>query len=544
MAARKSHGNGGKGSAGVARVGDLAAIVLAAGKGTRMRSARAKVLHELLGRPLVAYPVELARDLGASPVVAVLGHQRGAVEGVLAARFGAGAVTVVEQADQRGTGHAARLAMPALAGFEGIVLILYGDVPLLRRETLHALVGTARRYQCLAIVTATPADATGYGRVVRDVRGHVTGVVEQKDATVDELAINEVNAGIYAAPAAFLREATAGLVAKNAQREYYLTDIVAHAARDGGGVSTVEADARDVAGINDREQLAAAEATMQARINRAWQAHATFRDPASAVVEPDVTIDVDVEIGRNVTLRGRTRLGHGARLDDGVILVDTDVGAGAHVKPYSVATSAVIGAGAIIGPFAHLRPGAQIGVDAHVGNFVELKKTVLGRGSKANHLSYLGDAVIGEKVNIGAGTITCNYNGYEKQQTIIEDGAFIGSDSQLVAPVRVGRRAVIAAGTTVTRDVPAGALAIARPQQVEKAGYADEVAARYAERGGAKVPAKGLAEEPTKKPAKSAPKPATKLATKVATKLATKVATKVATKIATKNGGARRRVVG
>ncbi len=461
--------------------GGVAAIVLAAGKGTRMRSSRAKVLHELLGRPLVAYPVGLARELGASPVVAVLGHQLETVEGVLAARFGEGAVAVVEQAEQRGTGHAVRLAMPALRDFEGVVLVLYGDVPLLRRETLQELVGTARRYQCLAIVTATPADPTGYGRVLRDSRGHVTGVVEEKDATEEERALTEVNAGIYAAPAAFLRSATAGLVAKNAQGEYYLTDIIAVASRS-IGVTTVEAEARDVAGINDREQLAAAEATMRDRINRHWMAHATFRDPASIVVEPDVTIDVDAEIGRNVALRGRTRIGHGARVDDGSILVDTEVGAHAHVQAYTLSNEAVIGAGAIVGPFARLRPGTEVGAEAHVGNFVELKKTVLGKGSKANHLSYLGDAIIGEKVNIGAGTITCNYNGYEKTRTVIEDGAFIGSDSQLVAPVRVGRRAVVAAGATITEDVPDGALAIGRIPTSHKPGYADAVAARYAAR--------------------------------------------------------------
>jgi bifunctional UDP-N-acetylglucosamine pyrophosphorylase / glucosamine-1-phosphate N-acetyltransferase len=474
MAARKGKSTKGRDTA-------LATVVLAAGKGTRMRSARAKVLHEVLGRPLVAYPVDLARAMGADPVVAVLGHQREAVEAVLLARFGAGAVRVIEQTEQRGTGHAVKLAMPALAGFRGIVLILYGDVPLLRRETLQALVGTARRYQCLAMVTATPEDATGYGRILRDSRGHVIGVVEQKDATAEERAIGEVNAGIYAAPVSFVRKATAGLVARNAQKEYYLTDIVASAART-IGVTAVEASARDVAGINDRQQLAEAEAIMQARINRAFMAHATFHDPASTVVEADVEIGVDVEIGRNVALRGRTRIGHGTRIDDGVILTNTEVGAGVQLKPYTVATDAAIGAGAIIGPFAHLRPGADVGPEAHVGNFVELKKTVLGRGSKANHLSYLGDAIIGEKVNIGAGTITCNYNGYEKSTTIIEDQAFIGSDSQLVAPVRVGRRAVIAAGTTVTRDVPAGALAIARPPQIDKAGYADQVAERYADR--------------------------------------------------------------
>jgi bifunctional UDP-N-acetylglucosamine pyrophosphorylase/glucosamine-1-phosphate N-acetyltransferase len=475
--AQSGKNGGGKSKGG----GALAAIVLAAGKGTRMRSARAKVLHELLGRPLVAYPVSLARELGASPVVAVLGHQLEAVEDALAARFGEGAVTVVEQAEQRGTGHAVRLAMPELRGFEGVVVVLYGDVPLLRRETLHELVGTARRYQCLAIVTTAPADPTGYGRVVRDSRGHVTGVVEEKDATREERAITEVNAGIYAAPADFLRTATAGLVAKNAQGEYYLTDIIAVAARS-IGVTAVDADPRDVAGINDREQLAHAEATMRARINRHWMTHATFRDPASTVVEPDVTIEVDAEIGRNVSLRGRTRIGHGARVEDGSILVDTEVGAHAQVQPYTLAQEAVIGAGAVVGPFARVRPGSEVGPEAHVGNFVELKKTVLGKGSKANHLTYLGDTVVGEKVNIGAGTITCNYNGYEKRQTVIDDGAFIGSDSQLVAPVHVGRRAVVAAGATITEDVPEGALAIGRIPTSHKPGYADAVAARYADR--------------------------------------------------------------
>jgi bifunctional UDP-N-acetylglucosamine pyrophosphorylase / glucosamine-1-phosphate N-acetyltransferase len=473
MATKKTKGKPSKRAA-------LAAIVLAAGKGTRMRSARAKVLHELLGRPMVDYPVALARAIGADPVVAVLGHQRQAVETSLVARFGEKAIAVVEQTEQRGTGHAVRLAMPALARFTGqLVLVLYGDVPLLRRETLEELVGTAQRYGCLAIVTATPPDPTGYGRILRDQRGHVIGVVEQKDASAEERAITEINAGIYCGPAAFFREATAGLRAKNAQGEFYLTDIIARAA-SGIGVSAVEADHRDVAGINDRHQLAEAEATMRMRVNRELMAHVTFRDPGSTVVEPDVEIGVDVVLGRNVTLRGNTRIGHDARIGDGVILTNVEVGAGVEIKPYSIATDSVIGAGASIGPFAHLRPGSDIGPDAHVGNFVETKKTKLGKGSKANHLTYLGDSVIGEKVNVGAGTITCNYNGYEKFQTVIEDGAFIGSDSQLVAPVRVGKKAVIGAGTTVTRDVSAGALALSRAPQIEKPGYSQKVAKYYA----------------------------------------------------------------
>jgi len=348
--------------------GELACIVLAAGKGTRMRSSRAKVLHALLGRPLCAYPVELSRQIGADPVVAVLGHQLPAVEAALAEQFGPGAVKVVEQKEQRGTGHAVRLAMPALKGFGGIVLILYGDVPLLRAQTLRELVGTARRYGCLAVVTATPADPTGYGRIVRDQRGHVIGVVEQKDASAEELAIGEVNAGIYAAPADFLRMATADLSTGNAQGEYYLTDIVARAA-GGIGVSTVDADPRDVAGINDRRQLGEAEAVMRDRINTDWMRHATLRDAASTVIEPGVEIGVDVELGRGVSLRGRTRVAHGAIIDDGAILTDTTVGAGARIHPYCVATGADIGAGASVGPLAHLGRGTR--VPARVGFVAE-----------------------------------------------------------------------------------------------------------------------------------------------------------------------------
>ncbi len=254
-------------------------------------------------------------------------------------------MTVVEQTEQRGTGHAVRLAMPALTRMEdGLVLVLYGDVPLLRRETLEELVGTARRYGCLALVTATPPDATGYGRILRDERGHVIGVVEQKDASPEERAITEINAGIYCGPADFFREAVLGLGTGNAQGEYYLTDVVARAARS-IGVSAIEAPFDDVSGINDRQQLAEAEATLRARINRALMAHVTFRDPATTVVEPDVQIDVDAELGRNVALRGRTRIGHGVRIDDGCILTDTEVGAGAQLKPYSIASEAVIGAG-------------------------------------------------------------------------------------------------------------------------------------------------------------------------------------------------------
>jgi bifunctional UDP-N-acetylglucosamine pyrophosphorylase / glucosamine-1-phosphate N-acetyltransferase len=463
----------------------LACLILAAGKGTRMRSGKAKVLHTLLGAPLVVYPVDQARALGAAPVLAVLGHQRAEVEAELTVRYGQGAITVVEQAEQKGTGHAVRLGLAPLAGWQGFVLILSGDVPLLRQETLEALVGEARRAGGLALLTAQVADPTGYGRIVRDRRKRVERVVEHKDATAAQRRIREVNAGVYAAPAEFLRKATARLGSKNFQGEYYLTDVVEQAARSIGAVA-VNVDPEEMAGINDRRQLVAAEAVMRRRLVARWSEQATFRDPESTVIEPEVKIGPEVEIGRNVALRGRTRIGAGARIDDGVILMDTEVGVGAEIRPYTVASGATIGPGAQVGPFAHLRAGTELGPEVQIGNFVETKKARLGRKSKANHLTYLGDAEVGEGANIGAGTITCNYNGFEKRQTVIEDGAFIGSDSQLIAPVRIGRRAVVAAGTTVTEDVPPGALAIARTEQKHVPGYAEKVAARYLAKGARK----------------------------------------------------------
>jgi bifunctional UDP-N-acetylglucosamine pyrophosphorylase/glucosamine-1-phosphate N-acetyltransferase len=457
----------------------LACIVLAAGKGTRMRSAKVKVLHTLLGAPLIAYPIERARELGAAPIIAVLGHQRREVEVALGARYGATAVTVVEQAEQKGTGHAVKLGLAPLDNWEGIVLILYGDVPLLERATLEALCAEARRTGGLALLTARFADPTGYGRIVRDHKQRVKRIVEHKDASKAERRISEINAGVYAAPASFLRGATAALKNDNAQGEYYFTDVV-HAAAKSIGASAVDVSPDEIAGVNDRRQLVAAERVLQQRLLAVLGEQATFRDPASAVVEAGVEIGEDVEIGRNVSLRGRTKIGAGARIDDGCVLTNTIVGEGAELKPYSIADDSVIGPRCVVGPFARLRPGSELAAEVHLGNFVETKKTRIGRGSKANHLSYLGDAIVGEKVNIGAGTITCNYNGYEKRQTIIEDGAFVGSDTQLIAPVRVGKRAVVAAGTTVTADIPDGALALSRVEQTLKEGYADKVAARYA----------------------------------------------------------------
>jgi bifunctional UDP-N-acetylglucosamine pyrophosphorylase/glucosamine-1-phosphate N-acetyltransferase len=443
-----------------------------------MNSAKTKVLHTLLGVPMAAYAVERARDLGASPIVAVLGHQIDDVAKALENRFGPDCVTIVNQKEQKGTGHAVRLGLKPLAEFSGTVVILYGDVPLLRKETLMTLVKKAAESGSLAMLTSVVPDPTGYGRMVRDDHGKIREVVEHKDASREQRDIAEINAGIYAAPAEFLRQATSKLSARNAQGEYYLTDIVARAAASIGVVS-VDVSVEEVSGVNDRQQLVAAEKILCRRIVEGHMKHATFRAPGEVVVEASVTIDPDAEIGRNVVLRGRTQIGACARIEDGVILSDTVVGKGTHVLPYCVASQATIGENAKIGPFAHLRPGTELGPDVHVGNFVETKKTRLGRGSKANHLTYLGDTIVGEKVNVGAGTITCNYNGYEKCQTIIEDGAFIGSDTQLVAPVRVGKRAVVAAGATIIEDVRDGALAISRVPCKQIDGYADRLAERY-----------------------------------------------------------------
>jgi len=455
-----------------------ACLILAAGKGTRMNSSKTKVLHTLLGVPMVAYAVERACELGASPIVAVLGHQIETVAEVLTKRFGRDSISVVKQKEQKGTGHAVRLGLKPLATFKGIVVIVCGDVPLLRKETLAALVSKAAKTRGLAVLTSRVNDPTGYGRIVRDDGGAICAVVEQKDATEAQRRIGEVNAGVYAAPAEFLRLATSKLTTHNAQGEYYLTDIVARAATS-IGVESVDVSAQEMSGVNDREQLVAAEKILGRRIVQAHMKYATFRDPDQVVVEAAVTIEPDAEIGRNVVLRGRTHIGLGAIIDDGVMLTNTMVGAGARVLPYCIASDALIGDNAKIGPFAHLRPGTELGPDVHVGNFVETKKTKLGRGSKANHLSYLGDTIVGEKVNVGAGTITCNYNGYRKSRTEIGAGAFIGSDTQLVAPVRVGKRAVVAAGATIIEDVRDGALAISRVPCKQIDGYADRLAERY-----------------------------------------------------------------
>ena len=459
-----------------------AAIILAAGQGTRMKSEQPKVLHTLAGRPLLYYPVRAALDAGCAEVVVVIGHGRALVAAYLASAFGDRVKPAIQE-HQRGTGDAARVGLAAVSASERAV-VFYGDVPLLEASDLEQVAagldaGPGASKASLALATCTVQEPAGYGRVMRDERGAVVEIREHRDLRSDaERAVREINPGIYAASVAFLRAAVAGLEPNNAQGELYLTDIVAHAARGEGAVVACPSRAEVLAGVNDRQQLVEAEEVMYARISRRWRlAGGTAREGAR--IEDGVVIGEDAVIERGAVLRGATRVGRGAVIDVGCVLTNATVADFVTCKPYSVLTDSKVGARAQIGPFSHLRPESDIGEEAHVGNFVETKKTRMDRGAKANHLAYLGDGVIGASANIGAGTIFCNYDGFMKHTTTIEAGAFIGSDSQLVAPVTVGAGAYVATGTTVTVDVPAGALALSRVKQVNKDGYAARLNARF-----------------------------------------------------------------
>jgi bifunctional UDP-N-acetylglucosamine pyrophosphorylase/glucosamine-1-phosphate N-acetyltransferase len=449
----------------------LAAVVLCAGKGTRMKSDTAKVLHPILGDPLAAWPIGRALELGCDPVVAVVGHQGDQVRQVLEARFLSRPLRFATQAEQRGTADAVRIALGALEGAEGAVLVLYGDTPLLRTETLRALVEAFRRGRApLALVSTTPAQPRGYGRVLR-ASGRITGVVEEKDASAEQRQINEVNAGVYVIDAGFLRRGLAGLAPANAQGEYYLTDLVSLAARE-ADLPSVQAEFEETAGVNDRADLAACAGVLRRRINLAlMRAGVTLLDPESTYIEPHVALEPDCTVEPGVSLRGRTRIAKGVTVGQGSVLVDSEVANGTRVFPYCVFDHAKVGPRCDIGPFARLRPGTELAEGVHLGNFVETKKARIGKGSKANHLSYLGDAVVGAGVNVGAGTITCNYDGIHKHVTEIGDGAFIGSDTQLVAPVTIGEGSYIGAGMTVAEDVPPDTLVFSRSPQIVKPGW-------------------------------------------------------------------------
>jgi bifunctional UDP-N-acetylglucosamine pyrophosphorylase/glucosamine-1-phosphate N-acetyltransferase len=450
----------------------IAAVVLAAGKGTRMKSARAKVLHDVAGRPMAYYPVKRALEVGADPVAVVVGHQAEAVEKALGAALPGAPLRFAVQAQQLGTAHAVLQAQKALRGHTGPVLILAGDTPLLTAEVLAAVAAAQRKARAaVALATMVPASPRGYGRVIRDVRGMAVRVVEDKDATDEEREIREVNTGIYCVEAEFLWKALRRVGSANAQGEFYLPDLIAIAAAR-GAVAAVEVPAEVAAGVNDRVELARVGRALNRRMAEAHaRAGVTIEDLDRFDVEEGVELGQDVVIQAGVRLGGRTRVGANTVIGAGCILQDAEIGEGVTLKPYTVVEQGKVEAKAIIGPFARLRPGSEIGEGAHVGNFVETKKTRLGKGSKANHLTYLGDAEIGSGVNVGAGTITCNYDGEKKHPTRIGDRVFVGSDSILVAPIEIGEGAYVGAGSTLTEDVPAGSLALGRGRQVNKVGW-------------------------------------------------------------------------
>jgi len=451
----------------------LAAVVLAAGQGTRMRSAVAKVLHPLLGKPMLAHVLDAALDAGADRLVVVVGHQAEDVRASLAKRFPDADLHTPLQAEQRGTGHAVQCAESVTEGHDQL-LVLCGDTPNLDGATLLALRDAhAASGAALTVVTFVVVDPTGYGRMISRDDGSLTGIVEHRDATDAQRAIREVNAGVYLGGRDRVFEALGQVEASNAQGEIYLTDIVALLAQGGHRVASFRLDDPErVAGINTRVQLATLEARMlRDRLNALMESGVTLENPDNVRVEATATIGRDTTLATGVHLLGQTTVGEGCRIEAGCVLTHCTLGAGVHLKPYVVAEDVVFGEGATAGPFAHLRPGTVLGDGAKVGNFVETKKAVLGAGAKANHLTYLGDCEVGEGSNIGAGTITCNYDGAYKHKTVIGREVFIGSDTQLVAPVTVGDRATVGAGTTVTMDVPAGALVVTRADRTLIEGY-------------------------------------------------------------------------
>jgi bifunctional UDP-N-acetylglucosamine pyrophosphorylase/glucosamine-1-phosphate N-acetyltransferase len=449
----------------------FAIVIMAAGKGTRLKSKRAKVLHEIGGLPLLAHVIQAAKQVvPAEDVYVVIGHQ---AEQVRAAVESTG-VKFVLQREQRGTGHAIMCARERVQHYQNI-LVLSGDVPLIRPETI----GRLREYHlgrkaAMTILTAEPHEPFGYGRVIRAAGDRVKAIVEQKALTKPQEKIREINSGIYAFAAKPLFAYIDRLKADNAHHELYLTDMAALLVKAKSTVVALKADdPAEVLGANTLAELSALDASLRMRKAYALaSAGVSIYRPETCVIDSGVEVGADTIIEPFVQLLGSTRIGPDCRIRSFSVISDSEIAANVLIRPGCIIDQARIAAGALIGPYSHLRPGSEIGEGAHVGNFVETKKTRLGRGAKANHLSYLGDSEIGEQVNVGAGTITCNYDGVNKHVTVIEEGAFIGSDSTLVAPVRVGKGAYIAAGSTITEDVPADALALGRSRQVTKEGWA------------------------------------------------------------------------
>jgi bifunctional UDP-N-acetylglucosamine pyrophosphorylase / glucosamine-1-phosphate N-acetyltransferase len=444
----------------------LATVILAAGKGTRMKSALPKVLHAIAGKPMVAHVVEAARALAPRSITVVYGHGGEQVRQVLAGH----SLNWALQAEQLGTGHAVAQAMPFVS--EDIVLILYGDVPLIQPDTLRALVARANA-STLALLTLNMDNPTGYGRIIRDADGRVQRIVEQKDANDAELAVDEINTGILACPRAFLAEVLPTLKSNNAQGEYYLTDVIALAVQAGLTIDTLQpAHGWEVDGVNDRVQLARLERIyQQVQAERLMRAGVTVMDPARLDVRGQIQCGTDILLDINTALIGDVTLGDRVSVGPNCVIRNAHIADDSVIEAHSVIDGARIGQGCHVGPFARLRPGTVLADHARIGNFVETKNAHLGEGAKANHLSYLGDAEIGAHSNIGAGTITCNYDGVNKSKTRIGERAFIGSNSALVAPVSIGDGATVGAGSVITTDVPDDQLGVGRSKQRNIAGW-------------------------------------------------------------------------
>ncbi len=441
-------------------------IILAAGKGTRMRSNLPKVLQPLAGRPLLGHVIETAKKLQAANIITIFGHGGDLVRDAFAAEK----VEWVEQTEQLGTGHAVKVTLPVLPK-DGVSLILSGDVPCVQQSTLQKLVD-ASTATGIGLVTLTLDDSTGYGRIVRE-NGKIQAIVEHKDASEQQRQIKEINTGIYCVSNAKLHEWLPKLSNNNAQGEYYLTDIVAMAIADGMEIASIQPEfAFEVEGVNDRIQLAALEREFQKYQAKAlMQQGVHLIDPSRFDLRGQLTVGKDVRIDINVIVEGECEFGDNVEIGAGCVIKNTKIAANTKVQPYSVFDQAVVGGNVQIGPFARLRPGAKLGNEVHIGNFVEVKNSSIGVGSKANHFAYLGDAEIGADSNIGAGTITCNYDGANKHKTIIGDDVFIGTNNSLVAPVKIGNGATTGAGSTITRDVADHALAVERSQQFTKENY-------------------------------------------------------------------------
>jgi bifunctional UDP-N-acetylglucosamine pyrophosphorylase/glucosamine-1-phosphate N-acetyltransferase len=438
-----------------------------------MKSELPKVLHPVAGKSLISRVLDTAEALQPTSMTLVVGHAAGKVQSHLATRAG---VKFALQEPQLGTGHALLQAEPLLRGGSGTVILLSGDVPLLTSRTLQGLVDTHNEAQAAAtVLTAKVERPYGYGRIVRN-QGRISRIVEERDATPAQREIREINSGIYAFALEPLFDALRSINSENAQGEYYLPDLVSIYRKQKRTVTTFTIpDAVEIRGINSRTELAeVSKMVRQQKNEELMAAGVTIIDPATTYIDSDVEVGQDTVIHPFVMLEGATKVGAACEIHAGSRIVNSNLGDRVLVRNHSVITDSTVAAGACIGPFAHLRPGADVGENAHVGNFVELKKTTLGAGSKANHLAYLGDSTIGANVNVGAGTITCNYDGTAKHQTTIEDGAFVGSNSTLVAPVTVGRGAYVAAGSAVTQDVPAGALGIGRGRQENKPGWVEK----------------------------------------------------------------------